>query len=421
MKNNTCCLFFLFLCIGLFSCEKEVEADRLQSSGKPFAGTSILPRIISSPRTLHKDTLYRITGIVWVTPGNTLTIEAGVRIECSKQLITSSAPAALVILPAAYLQCNGTAAEPIVFTSNATKPAPGDWGGILLIGQAGGQYGGRSLMKMLSGFNRSADSMLLRSDSAWRYGNNITDNSGSVTYTRIEYAGFPGYISPLTLCGTGRGTTISFVEAAWSRNHAFEFRGGTTPAHHLISLCPTLDAFSTTMGYRGCLSFSLSLTHSQAADSTLTDFTVPKAAYNRNSSDSGVLFNHLTVIGLPASPPPFYRAGWHSNSGNTAGYSVTGSLFLGYLPNTVSGASKSNNISFVRPSRPHNYTENNDSIQLISPWDWADFRPASGSPAASGNTLDTTGYKGAFAPDAFPWTGSWARFDYQTGPTYGRR
>lgn len=411
MKTNTCCLFLLLLCTGFLSCEKEVEADKLQSSGRPFAGTATLSGILNSSRTLHKDTLYRLEGIVWVANGSTLTIAPGVRIECIKPENNTQLPAALIILPAARIECNGTAAEPVVFTSHASKPAPGDWGGILLLGQAGGQYAGSSLLRTLAMFNHKADSLILQSDSAWRYGNTLSDNSGSITYTRIEYAGIPHQLSALTLCGTGSGTTIDYVEAAWPRSHAFEFRGGNTPASHLISLCPVQEAFSTKMGYSGRLSYSLSLTHPRAADSAFTAVYPPKTAYGKSSSNTGVAFDHLTVIGLASAPPPFYQAKWHSNTITTKDHvTITHSLFLGYLGNTqfiTAGA----NISFTAPSRLHNYTENNDSIQLISPWDWADFRPASSSPAAR-PTSDSAAYKGAFAPDAFPWTGSWARFDY---------
>lgn len=413
MKNNACCLLLLLCCFTFVSCEKEVEADRLQSSGRPFAGIAVLSGILNSSRTLHKDTLYRMEGVVWVAAGDTLTIEPGVRIECTGPQNNTRTPATLIILPGARIECKGTAAEPVVFTAYASKPAPGDWGGILILGQAGGRYAGGSLMKMLSGFNHHADSLVLQSDSAWRYGNNPSDNSGTITYTRIEYAGIPHLISPLTLCGTGSATTLDYVETAWSRNHAFEFRGGNTSASHLISLAPVLEAFSTTMGYRGCLSFSLSLTHARAADSTYIAQPA-KTAFEHNNADSGVVFDHLTVIGLPASPPPFYHAQWHgssNSSGRLSRSTITHSLFLGYLNNTVAVTTSGANISFVSSPQQRSYTENNDSVRLISPWDWADFRPASGSPAAR-QFPDSIAYKGAFAPDAFSWTGSWARFDY---------
>lgn len=409
MKKNTCCLFFVLCCLSFISCEKEVEADRLQSSGTPFAGTTTLSGILTSSRTLHKDTLYRLEGMVWVTAGNTLTIEPGVRIEGIKPETPHNTPAMLIIMPAAAIICKGTATEPVVFTSHAPHPAPGDWGGILILGQAGGQYAGSSLMKMLSGFNHRADSLILQSDSAWRYGSNLSDNSGTITYTRIEYAGIPHLLSPLTLCGTGNGTTIDYIEAAWSRSNAFEFRGGNTAARHLISLAPVSEAFATTMNYRGHLSYSLSLTHSRAADSTCSQ-PPSKTAYGKSNTDTGVVFDHLTVIGLSSAPPPFYQANWHnSNTYQPEHSQVTHSLFLGYLSHPLSSAGS--NICFTSPSRQRNYTENNDSIRLISPWDWADFRPASGSPAAV-LFSDSIAYKGAFAPDVFPWTGSWARFDY---------
>jgi len=78
------------------------------------------------------DTLYTLSGYVKVQNGATLTIQAGTRIIGD----TLTAGSSLWILRGAKIQANGTAAEPIVFTSGRLpgNRKPGDWGGIIIIG-----------------------------------------------------------------------------------------------------------------------------------------------------------------------------------------------------------------------------------------------------------------------------------------------
>ncbi len=87
---------------------------------------------ITADRTLFADTLYVLSGYVKVASGATLTIEAGTTIVGDEAVAGSS----LWILRGAQIDAEGTADAPIVFTSAkaAGSRAPGDWGGLFIIG-----------------------------------------------------------------------------------------------------------------------------------------------------------------------------------------------------------------------------------------------------------------------------------------------
>ena len=87
---------------------------------------------VTASRTLYADTLYTLSGYVKVQNGATLTIQAGTRIIGD----TAVAGSSLWILRGAKIEANGTAAAPIVFTSGRLpgNRKPGDWGGIIIIG-----------------------------------------------------------------------------------------------------------------------------------------------------------------------------------------------------------------------------------------------------------------------------------------------
>ena len=84
---------------------------------------------ITANVVLTKTKVYLLQGFVYVRNGATLTIPAGTLIMGEK-----STQGSLIIERGGKLIANGTATEPIVFTSQqpAGLRARGDWGGIVL-------------------------------------------------------------------------------------------------------------------------------------------------------------------------------------------------------------------------------------------------------------------------------------------------
>jgi hypothetical protein len=202
--------------------------------------------IISSDQHWTKDKVYRLRGYVYVTNNAILTIDAGTKIVSNKD-----SAGVLVIYRGAKIMANGSATEPIVFTSNETSPAPGDLGGVVLVGQAKGN-GNHSVIE---GGVDAAFSAFGGTDDA--------DNSGKLNYVRIEYAGKavnPGdEVNGLSLYAVGAGTTIDYVQIVRGLDDAFEFFGGTVNCKHLIAYNCADDDFDMDDGYRGFIQFAVSV------------------------------------------------------------------------------------------------------------------------------------------------------------------
>jgi len=193
--------------------------------------------------TLSATNVYAISGIVHVLSGVTLTIPNGT-------LFKSTGASALVVSRGGRLVANGTATSPIVFTSQAASKSPGDWGGIVILGQATNFQGPDVLLEGLPDDvnNRYGDS-----------GSAIEDqNSGSLTYVRIEFAGaelddLNLETSGLTLASVGSGTTISHVQVNRTLEDGFTFYGGRVDADHLVVNESGDDLLDIDQGYQGTL------------------------------------------------------------------------------------------------------------------------------------------------------------------------
>jgi hypothetical protein len=191
---------------------------------------------------------YTLKGYVYVTEGATLTFEAGSVIQSD---ITEKG--ALIIERGGKLIADGKANNPIVFTSG--KPvgqrAPGDWGGIILLGKAP--------------TNRPLDpGPTIEGGVGRKYGGtDPNDESGILRYVRIEFAGIaaePGSeINGLTLGGVGAGTIIENVQVSFGNDDAYEFFGGNVNAKNLIALATADDDFDFDFGYTGKIQFAISL------------------------------------------------------------------------------------------------------------------------------------------------------------------
>jgi hypothetical protein len=142
---------------------------------------------------------------------------------------------ALIITRGAKIMAVGEKDKPIVFTSIAAvgQRAPGDWGGIVMLGRAQvNQPGGEAAIE---GIDPNA--------TGGRYGPGTAaavndDNSGTLKYVRIEFAGFKfgsnNELNGLTMGGVGSGTTIDYVMVHQPLDDGFEWFGGTVNASHLV-------------------------------------------------------------------------------------------------------------------------------------------------------------------------------------------
>jgi hypothetical protein len=205
---------------------------------------------ITANTTWTAGNIYKLVGFRKVANGATLTIEPGTKIIGDFATVGSS----LFVLRGARLIANGTATAPIVFTSSQSEGTrqPGDWGGLILIGNG---VINRSGTVNIEGTGTSGENPLV----SYSAGSNNTDNSGSLQYVRVEYAGFgpaqDAELNSFTLAAIGSGTTLDYLESLNGLDDSFEFFGGSVDARHLVSYDSGDDHFDMAEGYSGRLQF----------------------------------------------------------------------------------------------------------------------------------------------------------------------
>ncbi|KAF0142565.1 MAG: Uncharacterized protein FD122_522 [Stygiobacter sp.] len=192
----------------------------------PEKETEIIAGDIKANLTLTSNKSYTLKGIVRVMSGATLTIEPGTTIYGE-----NASQGSLVIKPGGKIMAEGTADKPIVFTSEFTKagstktPNYGDWGGIILLGNAP--------------INVAGGKALIEGPGDEYGGTDAEDNSGVMKYVRIEYPGIAyslnNEINGLTLGGVGSKTKLEYIQVSYSGDDSFEFFGGTVNAKYLIA------------------------------------------------------------------------------------------------------------------------------------------------------------------------------------------
>tara|TARA_R110002096_G_scaffold329006_1_gene522977 strand:- start:9699 stop:11405 length:1707 start_codon:yes stop_codon:yes gene_type:complete len=208
--------------------------------------------------TWTKDKVYILTEMVFVKPGTKLTIDAGTVIKGN--LGDGNDATGLVVTQDAQIFAEGTAEEPIIFTSaeddlagSLTELDRGLWGGLVVLGRASTNNATEDGTKLIEGVNEIANP-----ESYALYGGSTDDdNSGVIRYVSIRHTGINvgdvagNEIQGLTLGGVGSGTTIEYVESFASNDDGFEFFGGTVNTKYLVSAFNTDDAFDWDEGFRG--------------------------------------------------------------------------------------------------------------------------------------------------------------------------
>jgi hypothetical protein len=202
--------------------------------------------------------LYVLQGTVFVTNDATLTINAGVEILGDT---AGGEAAALFVTRGAQINAEGTASEPIVFTSGANERATGDWAGVALLGSASTNTGtdcstagaceggtGDFFENNLEGIDAT--------DPRARYGGEDDASScGTLRYVRIEFAGRElspdNELNGLTLGGCGSGTTLDYVQVHRGKDDGIEFFGGTASLSHAVISGASDDSLDFDEGWRG--------------------------------------------------------------------------------------------------------------------------------------------------------------------------
>jgi len=202
--------------------------------------------------TLTADKEWTLNGPVFIGKDNssnsTITIEAGTIVKGTS---SSIAPGMLVITRGSKIMAEGTSSAPIIFTSAKSigSRAPGDWGGLVINGNAPVNDGGTTGVDSGEGATGNYG------------GSDPHDNSGVLKYVRSEFAGVrftaDNELNGIAFQGVGDGTTVDYIQAHRSNDDGVEFFGGTVNVRHLVSTGNLDDHFDWTSGYRGSLQFAV--------------------------------------------------------------------------------------------------------------------------------------------------------------------
>lgn len=215
--------------------------------------TQILAGNITKDTKLLKRHVYLLSGNVFVTDSTTLTIEPGTVI-----IGDYATKGSLTIAKGSKIIADGLETDPIVFTSNRSVKRAGDWGGIIILGDAPtNKFGSGSVA---SYFSKLDGTIYANSNYG---GENVKSNSGILRYVRIEYAGNriknAGYFNGLLLACVGNETILENVMVSYCAGNSFEILGGEVYLNKAVSYRSNSNDFKFNFGAQSNLSNSLAI------------------------------------------------------------------------------------------------------------------------------------------------------------------
>ncbi|MCW0484827.1 hypothetical protein [Gaoshiqia sediminis] len=286
MKKLAYLMIFALAVVGFNSCDNgddpidpgfQVDSENLQ--GTLAAGDNV---------TLDASVTYKLTGALIVEEGATLTIPAGTVIEATQTTSANPTVRYIAVAQGGKIYVNGTAGSPVVMTSEVKETE--SWGGLVVCGKAP--------------TNKSDSGSAGAEVSGLSYGGDVAnDNSGSITYLRLEYTGYKytdeKEFNGLSCFGVGSGTTIDYVVSYKGGDDGIEFFGGTVNASHLVSVDSGDDGIDFADGWSGTGEYWVAINSAKSG------------IEGSNNGDNGAAtpmttatLNNLTIYGM--GEKPFY-------------------------------------------------------------------------------------------------------------------
>lgn len=254
--------------------------------------TQILAGTISVDTRLTKKDVYIIQGNVYVTDNAVLTIDPGTII-----IGDSDSRGTLIITKGAKIIAEGSETDPIVFTSNKSLKKAGDWGGIILLGDAPiNTYG------VYTSFNYDDLNPLLTTYG----GNNPESTSGVLKFVRVEYAGKKARgadnFNAILLGGIGNKTILENIMVSYAAGDAFEVFGGEPVMTKMVSYkCNGVD-YRFSFGTQAKIDNSLAIRSSYISDSNgsrcldISSYMSKKENIDFTKKQTSVVANNLTML-----------------------------------------------------------------------------------------------------------------------------
>ncbi|WP_233345471.1 hypothetical protein [Litorimonas taeanensis] len=249
----------------------------------------------------------------------TLIVESGVTI------FGRSGADYLVVNRGSQIFANGTATNPVIFTSENDvidadgdrENAIGEWGGLVILGD--GQINRCNVVGATSGTNDCENAVEgVTEPDALYGGSDLSDNSGSLTYVQVKYAGFEVAtdveLNGITLAGVGNGTTINHVQVYNNSDDGIEFFGGNVNVKHVVVNGNDDEQLDTDNGYNGSVQYVIAVqrggdssdngieassvaagANNPASNATIANFTLVNNSTINNTDSHGIRMNTGTI------------------------------------------------------------------------------------------------------------------------------
>jgi len=309
----------------------------------------VLPSRVAGTLTLAPGNIYQISGRTEVgidvgadgagasTPSNvgTLVVPAGITLYGAGQ------GDYMIVNRGSKLFVNGTAANPVLFTSLADLQNParneadidGEWGGMIILGRA--KINTCLATGATPGTNACENEIEGVTGTPALYGGDLdTDSSGSLTYMQLRYAGFApelnSELNGISFGGVGSGTLVDYVQIHNNSDDGVEFFGGRVNVSHLVLTGNDDDGFDCDFGYTGYVQFVINVQTAGRGDKLMecdSGNGASSAAVVNSLPRTDLQMANFTFIGVSPNGAGS-TGGLHLREGNAADFFngvVTGS------------------------------------------------------------------------------------------------
>lgn len=260
------------LSVSLTSCDDDDDDEPTPSTNTGGSGTAsgapekLIGLDITSNTTWSKDTIYILTSRIRVLPNVTLTINPGTIVKGSEGQGANAK--VLMVMRDAKIMADGTASEPIIFTSTKDQIQPGQIASPNLPNDLVGQWGGLAILGngIIASKNRDATNSfdvqqiegVPATDTTGLYGGtNNSDNSGILRYVSVRHGGTSigagNELNGISFGGVGSGTIVENIEIVANADDGVEFYGGAVNAKNVVVWNNGDDAVDTDNGYIGTI------------------------------------------------------------------------------------------------------------------------------------------------------------------------
>ena len=256
---------------GLFESPTECPAGTL-ATGDVVGGKGIcsLTGTITQNVRLNNNFVYQLEGAVFIgedvggDAANPIADRATaiLTIDAGTTVFGAQGEDYLVISRGSQIRSNGTRNAPVIMTSRdevfgtvIPETDRGQWGGLIINGRA-------PINDCIDGTATGGTAACEKSgegSSGLFGGNDITDNSGNLFFTRVSYAGNlindQDELNGIAFQGVGSATQVDYIQVHNNVDDGVEFFGGGVNAKHLLLTGIGDDSVDWTDGWVGKLQY----------------------------------------------------------------------------------------------------------------------------------------------------------------------